>query len=188
MKYNAQIEQVIIDQIRATPDRPVILPDWAYRKDRGQPTVHVGGDRVPLMRRLHELLVGDIDPAHSLLNPTGIPARNVNPLLAREMLSRITTTACQRCGTEFDDARDYVPGVGYRCHTCAARRAERDEANRVIFRRPNVGEINRAKTVCPQGHPLTGSNLIKLKSGKRKCKICHRADVARWRKKRRTTT
>ncbi len=38
------------------------------------------------------------------------------------------------------------------------------------------GENNAAKTHCPQGHPLSGDNLLAadLKRGKRSCKACHR--------------
>ena len=37
------------------------------------------------------------------------------------------------------------------------------------------------KTHCLKGHPLTGDNLLKLKSGRRRCRECHRQEShQRW--------
>jgi hypothetical protein len=40
---------------------------------------------------------------------------------------------------------------------------------------------NKGKTHCIRGHPLSGENLmLRPREGKRKCRICHRAQVQRW--------
>ena len=39
---------------------------------------------------------------------------------------------------------------------------------------PANGERQKAKTHCPNGHEYTADNLVKSKSGYRKCKTCHR--------------
>lgn len=38
----------------------------------------------------------------------------------------------------------------------------------------NVAAINKRKTMCKRGHPLSGDNLIIDRRGKRQCKICTR--------------
>ena len=50
---------------------------------------------------------------------------------------------------------------------------------------PSPADINREKTHCPKGHPLKGKNLIRLKSGKRRCRICHAETQARYRERKR---
>jgi hypothetical protein len=47
--------------------------------------------------------------------------------------------------------------------------------------------LNREKTHCPNGHPYTKDNLVQLKDGRRRCKICHRENVARHRARKKTT-
>jgi hypothetical protein len=51
--------------------------------------------------------------------------------------------------------------------------------------KPWLRERNAGKTHCPRGHPLSGENLLNVKSGARVCKECarvrrqaHRARVA----------
>ena len=48
------------------------------------------------------------------------------------------------------------------------------------------GSNNSIKTHCPQGHPLSGDNLLAydLARGKRSCKTCHAARTRAWRKRR----
>lgn len=38
-----------------------------------------------------------------------------------------------------------------------------------------VNGMNARKTTCPKGHPLSGDNLVQLKSGRRRCRICQYA-------------
>lgn len=43
--------------------------------------------------------------------------------------------------------------------------------------------INARKTQCPQGHEYTEENTYKYPSGRRECRICRAANVARFRSK-----
>lgn len=47
--------------------------------------------------------------------------------------------------------------------------------------KPNAGDVNRAKTHCNHNHPLEGENLLILKNGRRRCRTCHRENMARYR-------
>ena len=52
------------------------------------------------------------------------------------------------------------------------------------YRRGGVGEHNRSKKSCPQGHPYSGANL-RVRQGRRHCATCEREqDAARKRKRR----
>lgn len=42
---------------------------------------------------------------------------------------------------------------------------------------------NKRKTHCPSGHPYAGDNLHILPNGHRKCKTCHAATFARFKRK-----
>lgn len=42
-----------------------------------------------------------------------------------------------------------------------------------ILRGKSLQAANAAKTHCPQGHPLSGDNLVKSKLPWRKCRTCH---------------
>ncbi len=48
-----------------------------------------------------------------------------------------------------------------------------------LMRGETIAARNAAKTKCKRGHPLTGNNLMKLKSGSRRCRACHNADGRR---------
>jgi hypothetical protein len=55
-----------------------------------------------------------------------------------------------------------------------------------ILRGTGPTAINARKTHCKRGHPLNGDNLVALRnSNERKCRICHRARVAAYDRKRR---
>jgi hypothetical protein len=43
--------------------------------------------------------------------------------------------------------------------------------------------LNAKKTYCPQGHEYTVENTYKYPSGRRECRICRTANVARFRSK-----
>lgn len=173
MRYTAQIEAQILDQIEATPDCAVILPDWAYWKSFDQPWVYVDAVPTPLMRRLYVLVVGDLDPGQGLVNPPGVDPRNVNPLLAVVTPTRRSRSTCPN-GHPYTD-EDYIEDVGHRCQACRAAR---------LLGTPSVADVNRAKTSCPKGHPLVKGNLVKLKNKRRKCLICHREQQAEYRKRK----
>ena len=173
MRYTAEIEDAILAQIRATPERPVVLPDWAYWNGKNTPYVYVDGKPTPLPRRLYRIAVGPLNPGHGLANPAGVPARNVNPLVMKRMLTRSAKAECPN-GHEYTD-EDYAPGKGYRCRTCAAERPQQSR-RQPRTGGPNPVEVNRAKTVCPQGH-----TLVMRPNGRRRCYECPRARQAAYR-------
>jgi hypothetical protein len=46
------------------------------------------------------------------------------------------------------------------------------------------GAWNRVKLHCPRGHPLSGDNLHRRRSGRRRCRSCHREEQRRRRNER----
>lgn len=172
MRYSAEIEAKIIAQIEAEPDREVILPDWAYWKGVDTPWVYIEGLPKPLVHVLYERVIGVIPDRAGLTPRPGTDRRNVNPhlwLLMPYAKDRIARPVCPN-GHEYTDA-DWKPGVGHRCQACRALK---------LLGTPNAADLNKAKTHCPAGHPLKGKNLINLKNGRRKCRICHADTQARY--------
>lgn len=174
MRYTAQIERALIEQIEREPDRPVILPDWAYWKGGDAAYIDRDGERIPLIRHLYEVIIQPLGRTDGLANDLGVPPRNVNPRLAIVLPTRWSRVACPKCGTRYRD-KDYKPDVGQRCHPCAEARRGKGK---------NMGQRNKAKTHCPNNHPLIKGNLVKLKSKKRRCLICHRDTQRLYREKR----
>lgn len=168
MRYTKKIERALLAQIEKEPDRPIILPEWAYWKDDPSPWIYVGGQPIRLIRYLYTIWVGEVPDHAGIRNPPGVDPRNVNPFLAAVTPTRKSHFTCPR-GHRYTDA-DYIPGVGQQCQQCKAEK----RANR----RPNVGDINREKTTCPQGH-----TLVLRKNGKRKCYECPRNQTAAYRQR-----
>lgn len=181
MKYTAQMQKQLLEQIEREPRRPIELPDWAYWK--GGDTVYIDrlGDRVSLLRHLYEMLNGPLDRRQGLRNDIGVTPRNVNPNLAVLLPTRKSKILCPGCGWRFR-SEDYNPEKGQRCPACAARKRE-EKAARTAAHKPNFAEINRAKTHCPKGHPYTEENLINLRSGRRRCRRCHAEMMAERRRR-----
>lgn len=177
MKYNRQIEKAILEQIRKEPGRPIILPDWAYWKGDPQPWVYIDGMPTRLIRHLYDLVVGNIHPDHGLVNPPEIDPRNVNPHLAKLTPTRKSKLVCPKGHRYTGD--DYVDGVGNQCQTCRADK---------LLGTPSVADKNRAKKKCPAGHRYTKKNTIRLKSGRRRCRICHAEQNAALRERKKGTS
>src|SRR6267142_1659983 len=62
-------------------------------------------------------------------------------------------------------------------HLCRVRSCVNPDHLELVTRKTNLnrgdtGANNRLKTHCPQGHPYTEENIIKIPTGRR-CKICH---------------
>jgi len=59
-------------------------------------------------------------------------------------------------------------------------------------RRGIAGEVTtnrqQSKTHCPAGHPYSGENLYVTKAGSRTCKICSRASVVAFNKRKKENT
>jgi len=53
-----------------------------------------------------------------------------------------------------------------------------------LRRGESFSAVNARKTHCPRGHPLSGENLYRTKSGARCCLICKRAAWHRWKARR----
>lgn len=175
MRFNAEIEEKILQQIRTEPEREVILPAWAYASGEVQPVVYVKGKPVRLVRVLYQKLIGPLPATAGLAMLPGHDRRNVNPHHFQPVATRHTRVTCPN-GHEYTE-EDMTPR-GNRCRRC------REAKN---LGTPNPIQLNAAKTHCPMNHPLIGDNLVKLKSGKRRCKTCH-ADQSRARRARQKET
>lgn len=76
-------------------------------------------------------------------------------------------------------------------HKCKNKRCVNPKHLRIVTAKENalknnggVAEVNRNKTHCLRGHPLSGENLYTQKStGYRYCKECNRRRVLRWHRK-----
>lgn len=169
MRYTPEIQAKIVAQIEASPDAEVILPAWAYHAGSDQPVVYIDSMPVRLARVLYEHMIGALPEGAGLMLNPGVHRRNVNPHLFTPTASPHTRLQCPNKHPYREE--DWTPR-GHRCREC--RRAKN-------LGRPTVAEINAAKTHCPQDHPLVGDNLIQLKSGRRRCRQCHRETQARYR-------
>lgn len=172
------IHRQITAAIKRDRWRPLVLPDFCYWKGRDQPVVYV--DELPeqLARVLYRELIGELDYSHSLRLLDGIPKRNVNPYL-------FEVTQHRRRGSVCPNGHDYAGNEmpsnsgGWRCRTCYEAWLERHRHGG-----QSVAEINRAKEFCPRNHPYSGANLLITKTGRRRCRQCHREDMARYRAQR----
>ena len=170
MRWTPEIEERILDQIEATPDAEILLPDWAYWKGEDQPWIYVDGMPTNLVRVLYERVIRSLPDGAGLAPGEGVNPRNINPHLFVVLPSRHARAKCENGHWYTED--DWIEGVGHRCKTCRAEK---------LLGTPSIADVNRRKTHCPAGHPLAGDNLVKLKNGRRRCKRCHAATQARYR-------
>lgn len=170
MRWTPEIEAALLEQIKATPDREVILPDWASWKGTAQPRVFVDGFPEPVIRYMHEKLIGPLKVEQGVVNGPGVDQRNVNPFIGFVVPSRHAKSHCTK-GHRYHP-EDWTPGVGHRCEACHQER---------LTGKPDAVELNRSKTHCPQGHEYTKKNTTKLKSGRRRCRTCAREQSAAYR-------
>jgi hypothetical protein len=169
------VRRQILAQIRRDKHRPVVLPDFCYWKGRDQPVVYVDNLPENLNRVLYRELIGPLDYSQSLRLREGIPKRNVNPYLFEVTQHRRRGSVCPN-GHSYEGNEMASNSAGWRCRTCyenwhAAHRKGGE----------SVAVVNRGKDSCPQGHPYSGENLIILKNGRRRCRTCHKANMARYR-------
>lgn len=165
MRFNAEMEAVLLEQIEQHPDIQIILPPWAYRSG-DQPVIYIGGKRLRLVRHLYEKAIGPLPREAGLAPRPESNERNVNPHFFAPTKTRHTRVTCPNNHTYTEE--DMTP-KGHRCRQCQR------EKN---LGTPTVAEINAAKTVCPQNHPLVGDNLLNLKNGRRRCRQCNRDQQA----------
>lgn len=78
-------------------------------------------------------------------------------------------------------------------HLCRNRRCVNPDHLEVVTRRVNVLRgasvvaENARHSHCPQGHELTGANLVRSRLPQRQCRECHLEHERRWRESRRAT-
>jgi hypothetical protein len=169
------IHRQILAAIRREKKRPLVLPDFCYWKGRDQPIVYIDGLPDKLVRVLYRELIGPLDYHETLDLMPNVPARNVNPYLYTVRNSRRRGDTCPN-GHPYEGNEMPSNTSRWRCRTCY-------EAWRAKHRKggESVAVVNRAKDECPKGHPYSGDNLQILRNGRRRCRICHRDNMARYR-------
>lgn len=182
MILTPEIETLILDAIKKHPDSPIVLPDFCYWRGRDQPVVYIDSLPESLSRVLYKKVIGPLDYGQHLLLKEGVTKRNVNPYLFT-VETRIKRGHVCPNGHEYANGNEMPENRGrWRCRKCYMDWLER---GRTGEGGPNVGDINRAKVTCPEGHPLEGDNLQILKNGKRRCAQCHRDQMAWYRHNKR---
>lgn len=179
MKLTLALQQQIITAIGEDPDRPLILPDWAYQPDdRERCMVYVQRIPMDLHRHLHNMLIRPLGH-HEVMIQRGGP-RNINPFLFDVVAGRRSRrTHCNR-GHEYTPENEAPPNPrGYRCLTCLRETYG--------FTGQGTGAANRLKTHCPQGHEYTKANTRHTKDGRRRCITCTRERQRDYMRARRAT-
>lgn len=171
MKLTPELEQMILDRVAAAPERAIVLPDWAYWKGHSQPVIYVDGLPTRLNRYLYERVKGPLDYATTLSLPAGVHPRNVNPLLFVAQPGRKRGLVCPN-GHPYADNEMPDNLMGWRCRTCYLAWCAKHSLGR-----QNAGQVNRAKTHCPQGHEYAGDNLMIQSNGRRRCRACNNAQT-----------
>lgn len=98
--------------------------------------------------------------------------------LARTIQGRTVNYRAHR--VTYEDLIGPVPAGLCLDHLCRNRKCVNPAHMEAVTGRENTlrGEglaaQNAAKTHCLRGHPLSGDNLLTLKSGERRCRICQR--------------
>lgn len=176
------IHRQIVAAVQRDPRRPLLLPDFCYWKGRDQPVVYI--DELPetLSHVLYRELIAPLDYTQSLALRPGVPKRNVNPYLFEVTEHRRRGSVCPN-GHDYADNEMPTNSQGWRCATCyRAWRARNRSGGQ------SVSAVNRAKDTCPFGHPYAGTNLRITSSGRRRCRQCHRDNMARYRARGTATT
>ena len=170
MRYSQKTEATLVAEINAHPDAPLVIGgERAYWRGDPQPWVHIDGQRVRLLRHLHEIIIGPISPGAGLFVKPGVDERNVNPHLAVVTASPHHRPTCPN-GHEYEQ-EDVQADGSMRCHTCYSRRLTGGE---------NPIEVNRAKITCPKGHAL-----VLRPNGRRRCLECPRIQQDRYAQRKR---
>lgn len=187
--------------------RPELGPCWLWKRPNsvGYGMFGVAGKQLGAHRVAYELWVGPVPEGMELdhlchpgdgscppatchhrrcVNPDHLEAvtpfenkRRSNCVSARNMAK----THCIR-GHEFtpENTRIRISRWGNEVRDCRAC----DRLANPLTGKPNIGEVNAAKTHCPQGHEYTPENTIFDKSSNgRRCKICRPEQLARAKQK-----
>lgn len=167
MLLTPELESTLLEQITARPDKALVLPDWAYWKGSTQPIVYVDGLPTRLSRHLYERAIGPLEHRVTLHLRDGVHPKNVNPHLFVALERRARGERCPNghlyAGNEMPDN-----SMGWRCRTCYLSWRDRHSNGGL-----NAGQINAAKTHCPQRHRYTPENTLYLSNGRRRCRTCN---------------
>lgn len=175
MILTPKIEKQIVKAIEADPSAAVVLPDHAYGSD-GRVIVLIDGLPTTLQRHLHTLLLGPLDSKQRMHDTSGV-AGNVNPYLYTVVDG--AKSPATHCPNNHPYAGNEMPknSRGYRCRTCyensLRRQREKDETTQT----PNA-----EKTHCPQDHPYDKENTIIDSAGRRRCRICKKAQSLKYKR------
>lgn len=162
MILTREIEETIIAAIQEHPERPLILPDFAYTKNL-RVIVTVEGLPIDLHRHLHNKLIRPLGYHERMHHPEGMDRRNVNPHLFTVIEGkRSPATHCRR-GHAYEGNEAPPNSRGYRCATCL----------RNLWANPSQ-VANSEKTHCPEGHEYTPANTRVYADGRRRCITCAR--------------
>lgn len=87
-----------------------------------------------------------------------------------------------------------IPDGMFACHHCDTPACIRLDHLYMGTHAENMADMsarrrthNQRKTICPQGHSLSGTNLYVSPAGERNCRSCARQRLIEWRAKRRQT-
>lgn len=182
MILTKEIETLILDAIEQHPDSPIVLPDFCYWKGREQPVVYVDSLPESLSRVLYRKLIGPLDYGQHLLLNEGVPKRNINPYLFTVEKRAKRGHVCPN-GHPYAGGNEMPENRGrWRCKICYREWTLRGRTGGNGGY--NVGDLNRVKEYCPEGHPYNRENTQRV-NGRRRCAQCHREQMAMYRARRR---
>jgi len=165
-----EIQKQIIDAIEADTAAAVVLPDHAYSKE-GRVLVVIDGLAIDLHRHLYTLIIGPLTDTQRMHDTSGVEG-NVNPYLFTVVEGGRSPST--HCPNDHPYAGNEMPpnSRGYRCRLCyeAALQRQREQGE-------DVGTPNSEKTECPQRHPYSEENTLIDSAGRRRCRICKKAQA-----------
>lgn len=163
MILRESLRREIVAAIQAAPDKPLLLPDWAYGPD-GRVIVVVRGLPMDLHRHLHDIMIRPLGYHEVMHDQSGI-AGNVNPHLFLIRQDRKSPrTHCNK-GHAYEGNEAPPNRRRYRCATCLRELMEGRRPETLIT-------PTKERTHCPHGHEYTKKNTIRGKDKRRRCRTC----------------
>lgn len=127
---------------------------------------------------------GPTCPHRRCVNPAHLRAvvAKVNKSAGRSTKGskRIPRTHC-KYGHEFTEENTYISSsTGRRwCKQCQIDNSRENRRKKAAIHGP-IPHYQTTKTQCPQGHPLSGDNLVNRSDGARSCRTCARRRSLEW--------